>query len=302
MKQRRCLITGHKGYIGSRLYEELGTQGHAVAGIDIKGCNIEERILPGENICNGYPIEFYSFNPDIIFHLAAIPRVGYSVEHPVEVMKNNVTSTSITLKLAKYFKIPVVYSSSSSVVGNGSGPTNPYALSKYVGELESVMYAGLYNVDTVSLRYFNVYSSDQEAEGPYATAVANWMKFITEGRRPFITGDGSQKRDMAHVTDVVSANIFCMENIDVLSGKVFDVGTGSNISLNEMKEIVNSILPEVDFEYRSSRQGEVGSTKADFEKFNNFGWKAKIDINDGISQCFQQLKDNITKEKSNEII
>lgn len=302
MNKKRCLVTGHKGYIGSKLYNKLKSQGHAVAGIDLKGCNIEGESLPGENICDGYPIEFYSFNPDVIFHLAAIPRVGYSVEHPVEVMNNNVMSTSITLKFAKYFKIPVIYSSSSSVVGNGEGPTNPYALSKYVGEMESVMYSSLYGVPTVSLRYFNVYSPDQKADGPYATAVANWMKFIRDGHNPFITGDGSQKRDMAHVTDVVAANIFCMENIEKLSGMVFDVGTGENISLNDMKSIVNKVFPTVQFDFRAPRPGEVEVTKADFEKFNKFGWKAKVDINTGINECFQQLKDNIEKEKNNEII
>ena len=108
MSKKRCLVTGHKGYIGSKLYNKLKSQGYPVAGIDLKGCDIEDKALPGENICEGYPIEFYSFNPDVVFHLAAIPRVGYSVEHPVEVMRNNVMSTSITLKFAKYFKIPVV--------------------------------------------------------------------------------------------------------------------------------------------------------------------------------------------------
>ncbi len=295
---KRCLITGHKGYIGSNLYSALKDMGYIVAGIDLKGCDIEGKQLPGENICDGYPIEFYSFNPDIVFHLAAIPRVGYSVEHPVEVMTNNVVSTSITLKLAKYFKIPVVYSSSSSVVGNGDGPTNPYALSKYVGELESVLYNSLYAVPTVSLRYFNVYSEDQKADGPYATAVSNWMKFIREGINPFITGDGSQRRDMAHVSDVVSANIFCMQNIKKISGQVFDVGTGENISLKEMSEIVKELIPDIKFEYRPPRPGEVQNTKADFNKFNKFGWKAKVDIEAGIRECFINLKNNLEKEKT----
>ena len=297
MSKKRCLVTGYKGYIGSRLFKYLKDNGHTAAGIDLKECEIDGKILKGEDICEGYPINFYSFNPDIVFHLAAIPRVGYSVDHPVEVMKNNVISTSITLKFAKYFKIPVIYSSSSSVVGNGDGPTNPYALSKYVGEMESVMYNKLYKVPTVSLRYFNVYSPDQKADGPYATAVANWMKFIREGQNPFITGDGCQKRDMAHVTDVISANVFCMQNIEKLSGMVFDVGTGDNISLNEMKDIVNKIHPNVKFEYRPPRPGEVEITKADFNKFNDFGWKAKINIENGIRECFKQLKDNIEKEK-----
>ena len=212
----RLLVTGHKGYIGSHLFSKLRELGHEVAGIDLEGCTFGEKELDGEDICDGYPIEFYEFLPEVVFHMAAIPRVGYSITNPVQVMRNNCNSTSVTLRFAKVAKASVIYSSSSSVVGNGEGPTSPYALSKYVGEMETILYNKLYDVDAVALRYFNVYSENQSADGPYATAVANWMEYIRQGRNPFITGDGSQKRDMAHVSDIVSANIFCMENIKIL--------------------------------------------------------------------------------------
>ena len=143
------------------------------------------------------------------------------------------------------------------------------------------------------MRYFNVYSENQSADGPYATAVANWMEYIRQGRNPFITGDGSQKRDMAHVSDIVSANIFCMENIKKTRGNVFDVGTGDNISLNEMKEIVLRKFPEVKFETKPERPGEVMKTKAKIKNFKKFGWHAKIGIQSGISNCFENLKGEI---------
>jgi len=289
----RILVTGHRGYIGSHLFAKLREMGHEVAGIDLEGCDIGDTEMKGEDICKGYPTEFYEFVPEFIFHLAAIPRVGYSIQNPVEVMHNNVMSTTKTLKMAKFLNVPLVYSSSSSVVGNGNGPTSPYALSKYVGELETVMYDGLYDVKTVSLRYFNVYSKDQKADGPYATAVANWMQFIRDGKVPFITGDGTQRRDMAHVDDVVAANIFCMENIDKLRGEVFDVGTGKNISLNEMKKIVNSTFPEIEFELKPPRPGEVLITKAKTKPFKKFGWSARIDIQEGIKECFETLKEKL---------
>ena len=100
--------------------------------------------------------------------------------------------------------------------------------------MECKLYSNLYGLDTVSLRYFNVYSPDQEADGPYATAIANWMQYIRNKKNPFITGNGKQRRDMAHLSDVVSANIFAMEHEKRFDGKNFDVGTGSNISLNEL--------------------------------------------------------------------
>ena len=287
----RAIVTGHKGYIGGNLYRELQKQGHTVAGIDLRSCDINGKELPGADICDGFPIEFYEFIPDVIFHLAAIPRVEYSVQNPVLVMRNNVLSTSKTLKFAKHVNAPVIYSSSSSVVGNGNGPCSPYALSKYVGEMESLMYTKLYRVKAVALRYFNVYSYDQEADSEYATVVCNWKKYISEGRVPYITGDGEQRRDMTHVDDVVSANIFCANNINKhdLWGHWYDVGSGDNISLNELKEIVKKYFPDLSFEYRPPRAGDVGFTKADLSKFNSHGWNSKVNLSQGLSAVYERL-------------
>ncbi len=280
------LVTGHKGYIGGNLFARLKELGHNVMGIDLK---------EGEDILDGFQQKHYDFKPEVIFHLAAIPRVVYSIEHPVEVMHNNVHSTSIVLEFAKEVGAMVVYSSSSSVVGNGEGPESPYALSKYVGELETLLYNRLYGVDTVALRYFNVYSVDQVADGPYATCVANWRRFIKEGRTPYITGDGEQRRDMAHVSDVVSANIFCMQNRSNknLLGKALDVGTGNNISINEMKEAVHESLPDLEFEYVPDRPGDVRLTKANIWPLLDLGWKPKVTISEGIKKCFSEFVNEV---------
>ena len=212
------------------------------------------------------------------------------MEEPVKTMLNNVIAGSVLLNFAK--KCPsvkrVIYSSSSSIVGNGDGPTNPYALQKYVTELECGIYADLFGMDTVSLRYFNVYSEDQKATGPYATAVANWMEYIRTNRTPFITGDGEQRRDMIHVDDVVSANIFAMNYDGSFDGAVFDIGTGNNISLNEIKEIVQS-HHDVAFEHTVARAGDVLETRADTQKLKDIGWEHSIPIKAGINSCFENL-------------
>ena len=122
---------------------------------------------------------------DVVVHFAAIPRVAFSVEHPVYVMNNNVNSTARVLDWAKKEGIPVVYSSSSSVVGNGNGPASPYALSKYVGEMETLLYNQLYGLKTVAL-VFNVYSYDQEADSEYATVVCNWKSLLQRVRHPLL--------------------------------------------------------------------------------------------------------------------
>tara|TARA_E500000331_G_scaffold357502_1_gene419409 strand:+ start:409 stop:1314 length:906 start_codon:yes stop_codon:yes gene_type:complete len=298
LKIKRCLVTGYKGYIGSRLFQELENSGYEVAGIDLKGCTINGEDLPGHDLCNGLPIEFYEFIPEIVFHLAAIPRVQYSIENPQKVMGNNISSTSKILNFAKYLNIPVIYSSSSSVTGNGDGPTNPYALSKYAAELEAKMYKNLYDVDTVSLRYFNVYSERQKADSEHATVVSNWMEHIRNNKSPFVTGNGTQKRDMAHLEDVVSANIFSMLNYEKLSGGAYDVGTGENISLNDIKNIVLSIFPKTLFKNKESRKGEVQETKAEILPLTKIGWNPNIEIDQGIRNCFLELKKEIAEGDS----
>ena len=285
----RCLVTGHTGYIGAHLYKKLQLLGHEVIGIDSEdpeSGSIQE-VMANPDLKKRYE----EFCPEYIFHLACWPRVEYSVDEPLATMRNNVIATSVILDFAKKVKCKrFIYSSSSSVVGEGDGPESPYALHKYTSEIETTLYYKLFGMDTVSLRYFNVYSPDQRADGPYATAIANWMEFIKQGKNPFITGTGEQRRDMLHVTDAVSANIFAMERDENFCGDVFDIGTGDNISLNETKEIVLQYYPGIEFEYREERPGDIMETRADTTRLDSIGWKAKMPVKYGVSECFSLLE------------
>ncbi len=286
----RALITGYRGYIGSNLVKALNDRGIDWIGVDKKDGDA------CDDLCNGIAHWIRETHVDVIFHLAAIPRVAYSVENPLEVMKNNIISTSVVLEYAKEKGIPVVYSSSSSVVGNGHGPASPYALSKYVGELETLLYNKLYGLKTVALRYFNVYSYDQVADSEYATVVCNWKKHITtDGLTPYVTGTGEQRRDMTHVEDIVSANIFCAQNInnEDLWGEWYDIGSGENISLNELKDIVLKYFPEQKFHYVAPRPGDVMHTRADLKKFNKHGWSSNIPLCTGLERVFERLKNEV---------
>ena len=151
----RCLVTGHKGYIGSRLYQRLIEQGHEVMGIDLNE-EISHDIIKTLREDDGGKFHpyYYDFQPEYIFHMACWPRVAYSVENPVSTCENNILAGSIILNFAKKVGSVkrVIYSSSSSVVGNGNGPESPYALQKYTTEVETRMYSTLYDLDTVSLR------------------------------------------------------------------------------------------------------------------------------------------------------
>tara|TARA_R100000008_G_scaffold86665_1_gene80749 strand:+ start:2105 stop:2980 length:876 start_codon:yes stop_codon:yes gene_type:complete len=289
----RCLVTGHKGYIGSHLFRTLREQGHEVLGIDLKEEYPKDILdyLREKADKSGFHPHYENFKPEYIFHLAAIPRVPYSIENPVEVMENNIMANSIVLNFARKVGAKrVIYSSSSSVMGNGDGPESPYAVSKLTPELECKMYSKLYGLDTVCLRYFNVYSKDQTVDGPYGTAVASFMDAIKKGTNPYITGDGEQRRDMLHVSDAVRANIFCMEYEGKFGGQHFDTGTGHNISLNEIKNIVLSKHSDVEFDYVPPRPGDVMLTKANTLPFNNLGWHTKVSIQSGIKECFNFTK------------
>ena len=287
----RCLVTGHKGFIGSRLYKKLKDLGHEVIGIDLKdGHDINSDLNHGLGNKSFHP-KYYNFKPEYIFHLAYIPRVGYSVEKPVETTKNNILSTTNVLNFAKAVKAKrVVFSSSSSVIGDGAEPCSPYALQKLYDEMQCRLWSKLYGLDTVSLRYFNVYSEDQQANSAYATAIANWMHHIRIGKAPFLNGDGENRRDMLHVSDAVSANIFAMQHEGLFMGKSYDVGTGDNISLNEIIDIISAHFPDVKFDHRPARPGDVLLTKADPTELEKLGWQAKIKINEGIDLCFSGLK------------
>lgn len=290
----RCLVTGHKGYIGSKLFKALQDRGHTVVGIDLEE-DIRKDVISvlAEGADGKFHPHYYNFQPEYIFHMACWPRVGYSVEHPVETTTNNILAGSVVLNFARKVGSVkrVIYSSSSSVMGNGSGPESPYALQKYTTEIETSLYSKLYGLDTVSLRYFNVYSHDQTINGPYATAISNWMHAIRNNITPHINGDGEQRRDMVNVEDVVKANVFCMEQKIDLNGTIFEVGTGTNISLNQIKEIVNKHFPDVQFEYRAPRSGDVEETRAKIGSLKSMGWTAGVDVFEGINDCFRRIKD-----------
>jgi UDP-glucose 4-epimerase len=296
----RCLVTGHEGYIGSKLIVALEAAGHQVTGVDFKtDPRRDVSYLLREDRDGDFHPFYKEFKPEYIFHLACLPRVGYSVENPVATMYNNVLQTSHLLNYAhKMGTKRVIYSGSSSVMGNGNGPQSPYGLQKLISEMECKLYSDLYGIDTVTLRYFNVYSPCQKADGPYATAIANWMHTIRNDTAPFITGTGEQRRDMAHLDDIISANIFAMEHKDEFKGQYFDVGTGENISLNEASILVKKYFPKVVFDYVSERRGDIPWAQANPEPLRKLGWVARRSITEGISECFSMLKEERQEGRS----
>ena len=274
----KVLVTGHKGYIGSRLYKDLKRLGYDVSGIDLKD---------GKDILYCLPDESF----DYVFHLAAMPKVSFCMANPAYTMRQNVFVTSTLLEWAKDHDVKrVIFSSSAAVYGNVDGfPSSPYGLHKLMSEMECRLFSELYGLDTVCLRYFNVYSEDQPFGGSYSTAISAWMQMIREGKPLRIDGDGEQTRDFIHVDDIVLANIHAMNLPKRFTGKSYDIGTGKSVSLNYIKDFINSVQ-NVEWISNPERKGDIKHSVSDNTGFKNLGFEVLVSIQEGLERCFKEIK------------
>lgn len=276
----KVLVTGHKGYIGSKLYKKCLELGWETLGVDLKEDNRDINYISHYKDC-------IEFKPEVIFHMAAVPAVQYSVEHPAETLYHNVLGTSNVLQFAKNNGVKrVVFSSSSAIYGNNNFPVSPYGLHKFQSEMECRLYSELYDLDTVCLRYFNVYSPDQIPTNSYPTVIASWMQRMREGKELVIYGDGSHVRDYIHVDDIVACNLFAAKFEGSFNAACYDVGTGLNYPLNYIKNFIKE-RHNVSFAHLEARKSDALSTKANIDPLLELGWKAQISFNEGLKECFK---------------
>lgn len=290
---KKAVVVGGAGFIGSNLTDALIERGFSVEVIDNlsggKKENVNEKAkLHVVDICNLKDIEPIIKGADYVFHLAALPRVQFSIEYPKETHEANITGTLNVLLAAKNGGVKrVVYSASSSAYGDQTkmplvedmkpNPISPYALHKYVGELYAKLFYDVYQLPTVSLRYFNVYGPKLNPDGAYALVIGKFLKQRKNGEKLTITGDGKQTRDFTHVSDVVNANILAAESDKVGKGEVINIGAGNNHSVNELAELIGG-----EVEYIAPRL-EPKNTLADNKKAKELlGWEPKIALKDGI--------------------
>ena len=278
----RCLVTGHKGYIGSKLFKKLKELGHQVHGIDIASNHTPEKLdIRWHLFDHEKSFNHIKFNPEYIFHLAAKPSVQWSVDNPSESLAHNVMGSSRVLEYAKLVGAKrVIFASSAAAIT----PTSPYGAHKRMTELECKVYSSLYDIDTVCLRYFNVYSEDQEYGGPYSTVISAWIDGIKNNKPLRLDGDGTQTRDFIHVDDIVSANLHCMNYKKDFNGEIYDVGTGRSQSLIEIKKYFDNIF-DIQWDIQDSRSGDIKHSKANIAKLNNLGWYPEIDLKTGLRRC-----------------
>jgi len=269
----KILVTGHKGFIGAKLFLKLTDLGHKVSGIDLKEGKDLHHCLPEGDF-------------DFVFHLAALPSVQYSIENPSYTMKQNVLASSVLLEWCAKKKIKrLIFSSSAAAVDIKS----PYGLQKKITEMECALFSQLYNLDTVCLRYYNVYSENQHFGGPYSTVINHWMNAIQNNQPLYLDGDGEQTRDFIHIDDVTDVNIFCMNSEVEFLGRVLDVGTGIETSLRSVKFLIDE-TNEVYWLERPQRVGDIKSSKSNSSFLNSMGWSPKISIEEGLKRCFKKEK------------
>ncbi|MDB5187783.1 MAG: hypothetical protein JWO50_303 [Candidatus Kaiserbacteria bacterium] len=300
MAQKKSVVTGGAGFIGSNLVTALLARGDEVHIIDNdpsfrRDTLPKEAILHEVDMRNTEEIIPILAGADVVYHTAAMPRVPYSIEFPVETTDNNITGTVSVLTAAAKAKVRrVVYSASGSAYGEQTvlplvetmeaNAVNPYGLQKYVGELYAKMWFDIYGVETVSLRYFNVYGPGLDPNGAYALAVGKFLMARKEGKPITIFGDGTVTRDFTHVRDVVQANILAGESAHVGKGEVINIGAGRNITINYLASLFGG---EVVYD---KPRIEAHDSCADNTKARELlGWSPTISVEEGVAELKKEF-------------
>ena len=293
----RVLVTGGNGFIGSHIVDKLVDMQYNVTVIDNQSAESNEEFYVNDktenyvvDICDYEKVRPLMTDVDVVFHLAAESRIQPSILNPIHATQVNVVGTCNILQAARDAGVErVIYSSTSAGYGlkNESPLTedmpkdclNPYSVTKCAAEELCVMYNNLFGLKTISLRYFNVYGERQPYKGQYAPVVGIFLDQYNKNQPMTVVGDGSQRRDFVHVTDVTNANIIAsLTNNEEAFGEVFNVGTGKNYSILELAKVIGG-----EYKYIPSRPGEAKDTLSDNTKINNIlKWKPMIDFEEWI--------------------
>jgi UDP-glucose 4-epimerase len=296
------LITGGAGFIGTNLAERLVREGNKVVIVDDLSAGKAERLpelvsFYRLDICNTAPLTSIMKNEgvQVVVHLAALPRVQFSIEYPFETQHVNVDGTLSVLESARKAGVKrIVYAASSSAYGDQETmplmetmppqPKSPYGLHKYVGEHMMKVWHDIHGIETVSLRFFNVYGPHFDPNGAYALVIGKFIKQRSEGMPMTITGDGEQTRDFTHVRDTIDAVIRASRDERVGHGEVMNVGAGRNASINQIAKIIGGPV-----EYLPARL-EPKHTLADITKIKLLlDWKPTVALEDGIAELKKQF-------------
>jgi nucleoside-diphosphate-sugar epimerase len=307
----KVLVTGCAGFIGSNLVEELLKLGYSVSGVDDLSTGRSENT-------KGLDFEFHkgTINDkalmmkilkgvDFVMHQAAIPSVPRSISDPIESNHANVDGTLNLLVCARDSDVKrLVFASSSSVYGSSpelpkkegtpSAPISPYALTKHVGEVYCKLFFDIYGLETISLRYFNVFGPRQNPDSQYAAVVPKFIKMMLRSKSPPIFGDGEQTRDFSYVANVLDANILALKAPKKACGPAYNIACGEKISVNRLVEEINSILGTgIKPRYAKERPGDIKHSLADITLAKKWlGYKPSIKFREGLAKTVEWHKNS----------
>lgn len=312
------LVTGGAGFIGSHLATRLVNDGHHVRVFD----NLSTGALKNLEHIQGQvdfvqgdlrdikAVEQATNGIDIVFHQAALASVPRSIEHPLDTHEACVSGTIHVLDAARRLGVQrVVYAGSSSAYGNqkempkheGQTPEvlSPYAAAKLAGELYCESFANAYDLETVRIRYFNVFGPRQDPKSPYSAVIPLFASALLEGRQPVIYGDGTQSRDFTYVDNVVHANLLASQApASTVSGNVYNVACGSSLNLIDLlKSISDQLEKPYDPDFQPRRTGDVLHSWADISAAQrDLGYEPVVDIEEGLRRTISWYADYVKSE------
>ncbi len=297
------LVTGGAGFIGSHIASTLAASGARVRVIDDLSTGHRENLkeIKGDvdfihaSVANGSVISHALEDVELVFHEAAIPSVPRSVENPLETHVACVDATFSLLLAARDRKVRrIVYAASSSAYGDQvalpknekmlPAPLSPYAVAKLVGEYYCQVFTRVYGLESVSLRYFNVFGPRQDPGSQYSGVISRFIDALIQGQQPVIYGDGEQSRDFTYIDNVVDANLRAAQTQNGV-GQVINVGNGQQTTLNELLKEIKSLTgrSEVEVDYQPTRSGDVRHSLADIQRARELlGFEPRIGLRQGL--------------------
>jgi UDP-glucose 4-epimerase len=313
----KYLVTGAAGFIGRSIAAELLARGEQVCGIDNLSTGKRENLAGLEamdfieaDLTNADACAAACRGADIIFHEAAIPSVPRSVVDPISTNNANVSGTMQLLVAARDAKVRrIVYAGSSSAYGDGPSlpkheamlpdPISPYAVSKLTGEFYMKSFYRVYGLETVTIRYFNVFGPHQDPSSHYSGVLAIFSLKMLAGEEPTIYGDGEQSRDFTFIQNVVRANLLAAHApAGEVAGQVFNVATGTRITLNETVKILRELTGyRGEVKYTPERAGDIRHSLADISlAHKHFGYEVEVDFQEGLRRTVEWYKKSIKSE------
>jgi len=303
----RYLVTGGAGFIGSNIVDELVRRGHDVAVLDDlssgKRTNLEQVAgkvdLQVGSITDLDTIQKACEGVDYVIHLAARTSVPRSVKDPIESNRINIDGTLNVLVAARDAKVRrVVFAASSSAYGETPilpkietmppAPISPYGVTKYVGELYAQVFGRVYGLENACVRYFNVFGPRQDPTSQYSGVLSRFMLAVLEGKKPVIYGDGEQSRDFTFIENVVDETLRACEAPDA-SGRVFNGGTGSRITLNQVIHLLAKISGQpIKAVYDPPRNGDIRDSQADISLARRvLGYEPRVQFEEGLRRTWE---------------